>query len=50
VTGGLLAWEHSIVRPSDLSRVNTAFFTLNGVVSLALMAFLAADVFLGGAA
>jgi 4-hydroxybenzoate polyprenyltransferase len=42
----LLAWEHSLVRPSDLSHVNAAFFTLNGCVSLALFAFTATDVLL----
>lgn len=30
----LLAYEHSLVRPNDLSRLNTAFFTVNGLVSL----------------
>jgi 4-hydroxybenzoate polyprenyltransferase len=35
---GLLMYEHHIVRPDDLSRVNTAFFTLNGAVSLLLFA------------
>ena len=34
----LLACEHCLVRPDDLSRVNTAFFTVNGVISLLLMA------------
>ena len=33
----LLVYEHSIVRPHDLSRVNRAFFTTNGVISFALM-------------
>ena len=32
---GILAYEHWIVRPDDLSRVNQAFFQLNGYVSLA---------------
>lgn len=32
----LLAWEHVIVTPTDLSRINVAFFTLNGLVSVAL--------------
>lgn len=32
----LLAWEHVIVTPNDLSRINVAFFTLNGLVSVAL--------------
>jgi 4-hydroxybenzoate polyprenyltransferase len=33
---GLLAWEHSLVRPDDLSRLNLAFFNLNSLVSLTL--------------
>ena len=33
----LLVYEHSIVRPHDLSRVNRAFFTTNGVISFTLM-------------
>ena len=37
LTGGLLFYEHWIVRPDDLSRVNMAFFTLNGAVSLVLL-------------
>jgi 4-hydroxybenzoate polyprenyltransferase len=39
----LLAWEHSIVSPRDLSRVNLAFFTLNGWVGVALFVGLALD-------
>jgi 4-hydroxybenzoate polyprenyltransferase len=38
ITGGLLAYEHSLVRPDDLSRVNTAFFDVNSVISLSLFA------------
>lgn len=34
----LLVYEHSLVRPGDLSRVNLAFFTLNGLVSVLFMA------------
>lgn len=37
VAGALLAYEHTLVRPEDLSRLNVAFFTLNGYVSLSLM-------------
>lgn len=33
---GLLAYEHAIVRPDDLSRVNEAFFHVNGVISVGL--------------
>ncbi|MGQ0614664.1 MAG: UbiA-like polyprenyltransferase [Planctomycetaceae bacterium] len=39
----LLAYEHSLVKPHDLSRVNLAFFTLNGFVSLLLGAAIAVD-------
>jgi 4-hydroxybenzoate polyprenyltransferase len=35
---GLLIYEHSLVRPDDLTRVNTAFFHVNTVVSLGLFA------------
>jgi 4-hydroxybenzoate polyprenyltransferase len=31
----LLAWEHRLVRPGDLSRLDAAFFTMNGVISIA---------------
>jgi 4-hydroxybenzoate polyprenyltransferase len=31
----MLAYEHSLVKPDDLSKVNAAFFTVNGIVSIA---------------
>jgi 4-hydroxybenzoate polyprenyltransferase len=40
----LLLYEHSIVSPKDLRRMNAAFFTLNGIISVLLFAFVAADV------
>ncbi|MFN0207027.1 MAG: UbiA-like polyprenyltransferase [Planctomycetota bacterium] len=40
----LLAWEHAIVRPNDLSRVNAAFFTLNGWVSVLFLFGLILDI------
>lgn len=40
----LLAWEHALVKPSDLSRLNAAFFTLNGYVSVGLLACGALDL------
>jgi 4-hydroxybenzoate polyprenyltransferase len=43
---GLLAYEHSLVSPSDLRRLDLAFFTLNGVISVALFVFVLADVLL----
>lgn len=44
VTGFLIAYEHWIVRPSDLSRINAAFFTINGVVSILLFLAIGIDV------
>ncbi|HEX5131354.1 MAG TPA: UbiA-like polyprenyltransferase [Candidatus Krumholzibacteria bacterium] len=43
LTGLLLIHEHRLVRPGDLSRVNAAFFTTNGVVSVALFILIAID-------
>src|SRR5690348_1690645 len=42
----LLTYEHGIVKPNDLSRVNAAFFTVNGYVSLLFFAFWTADILL----
>ena len=39
----LLAYEHTLVRPGDLRRLDTAFFTMNGVISVAFFAFVLAD-------
>ncbi len=39
----LLAYEHSLVRPTDLRRLDTAFFTMNGVISVVFAAFVIAD-------
>jgi 4-hydroxybenzoate polyprenyltransferase len=40
---GLLAYEHSLVRPGDLRRLDTAFFTMNGVISVAFFLFVLVD-------
>jgi 4-hydroxybenzoate polyprenyltransferase len=42
----LLAYEHSLVSAKDLSRLNAAFFTMNGVIAVVLFVFVAADVLL----
>ncbi len=42
----LLSYEHSIVSPRDLRRLNAAFFTMNGVIALVFFAFVAADLWL----
>jgi 4-hydroxybenzoate polyprenyltransferase len=40
----LLAYEHMIVSPRDMRRMNAAFFTLNGIISVLFFCFVAADV------
>ena len=42
----LLAYEHAIISPRDLRRMNAAFFTLNGIISVIFFASVATDVFL----
>ncbi len=41
--GALLAYEHSLVRPDDLRRLDTAFFTMNGVISVVFAVFVVVD-------
>jgi 4-hydroxybenzoate polyprenyltransferase len=43
-TAALLVYEHSLVRPGDLRRLDAAFFTMNGVISVVFFAFVALDV------
>jgi 4-hydroxybenzoate polyprenyltransferase len=40
----LLAFEHSLVSPRDLQRLNAAFFTMNGIISVVFFAFVLAEV------
>jgi 4-hydroxybenzoate polyprenyltransferase len=42
----LLAYEHSLVSARDLSKLNAAFFTMNGVISVVFLFFIAGDVLL----
>ncbi|HVF05548.1 MAG TPA: 4-hydroxybenzoate octaprenyltransferase [Frankiaceae bacterium] len=44
LTAAALVYEHAIVRPDDLSRVNRAFFTVNGWIGIGLLAFAVADL------
>ena len=43
VTAVLLLYEHSLVRVGDLSRLDAAFFTMNGIISIAFFAFVLAE-------
>jgi 4-hydroxybenzoate polyprenyltransferase len=40
----LLIYEHTLVKPNDLSKLNAAFFTMNGVISILFFVFVAADL------
>ena len=44
--GMLLTYEHAIVSPRDLRRLNAAFFTMNGVIAMVFLAFVATDLWL----
>ena len=44
--GLLLAYEHSLVSPRDLRRLNAAFFTMNGVIAMVFLVFVAADLWI----
>jgi 4-hydroxybenzoate polyprenyltransferase len=50
VVAGAFVYEHSLVRPGDLSSVNRAFFTVNGFVGISLFAFALLDLALRGLA
>lgn len=45
IVAALLFYEHSLVKPKDLSRINTAFFTVNGIISVGLMGITLIDIF-----
>jgi 4-hydroxybenzoate polyprenyltransferase len=44
IVTGILYWEHRLVTPQDLSRINVAFFNLNGYVSILLLLTFAGDI------
>jgi 4-hydroxybenzoate polyprenyltransferase len=44
IVGGLLIWQHMIVKPHDLSRADQAFFTVNGFISIIIFLFTAGDI------
>jgi 4-hydroxybenzoate polyprenyltransferase len=43
IAGALLLYEHRLIRPNDLSRLDAAFFTMNGIISVLFFAFVAAE-------
>lgn len=46
IFGGMLIYQHSIVKPTDLSKVNIAFMTANGIASVVFAIFVITDLFL----
>lgn len=48
ITGGLLAWEHSLVKPDDLSKINLAFFNINSYIAITLMLGVIGALIMGG--
>ena len=49
VVAALLAYEHSLVASDDLSKLNAAFFTMNGVIAVVFFVFVAADLLIRNA-
>jgi 4-hydroxybenzoate polyprenyltransferase len=47
VTSILLGYENSLIKPKDLSKLNLAFFTMNGVISMVMFCFVAIEVVFG---
>ena len=45
VVAALLSYEHSLLKPDDLSKMNAAFFTVNGYISLLFLLFWGAAAF-----
>ena len=46
VFAGMLIYQHSVVKPNDLRKVNLAFMTANGIASVVFAAFVITDLFL----
>ncbi|NPA17410.1 MAG: UbiA family prenyltransferase [Aquificae bacterium] len=46
VLAGFLVYEHSLIKENDLSKINMAFFTINGYVSILYMVFVIADIYI----
>lgn len=44
IVGAVMVYEHSLVSPHDLSKVNVAFFTMNGIISLLMLTFTLGDL------
>jgi 4-hydroxybenzoate polyprenyltransferase len=46
LSGLIMVYEHSLVKPDDLSKLNFAFFTMNGILSMVMFIFSLGDMYL----
>lgn len=46
IAGGIMVYEHSLVKPDDLSKVDIAFFPMNGIISVTILVFTIGDLLL----
>ncbi len=46
ISGGIMLYEHSLVKPNDLSKVGVAFFTMNGILAIVMLVFTIGDILL----
>jgi 4-hydroxybenzoate polyprenyltransferase len=46
LAAGLLIWQHRLLRPNDLSRIQAAFFTANGTLAVVMFAAGCVDLYL----
>lgn len=44
ISGAILIYEHSLVKPTDLSKLDVAFFNMNGILSVVMFAFTMIDL------
>ncbi|CAM3718672.1 UbiA-like polyprenyltransferase [Alkalicoccus chagannorensis] len=46
IVGAIMVYEHTLVKPHDLSKVNVAFFTMNGIISITMLTFAIGDLWM----
>jgi len=44
ISGAILIYEHSLVKPTDLSKLDVAFFNMNGILSVVMFTFTMIDL------
>ncbi len=46
IVGAIMVYEHSLVKPNDLTKVGVAFFQMNGIISITMLVFAIGDLLL----